>query len=66
MEKNVYTPGFLSQLLQVDPRELESELDQAGYKPEFCINGVAHWGPTALAYLRTIAPRLQIGRSSDA
>jgi hypothetical protein len=65
-EKNLYTPGYLSQLFQVDPRELESELDEGGYQPEFCINGIAHWGGDALTYLRSIARRLQTGNRHHA
>ena len=65
-KKNLYTPGYLSQMLQVDPREIESELDTAGYHPEFCINGIAHWGSDALAYLRSVARRLQLGNRNHA
>lgn len=65
MEKQIYSPGFLSQMLQVDPRELQSALDQAGYRPELVIDGVAHWGADALVYLRQHARRLR-GRKEGA
>ena len=54
----LYTTGYLAQLLQAPVRELESELDQAGYRPEWIINELCHWGPDALVHLRRHARRL--------
>ena len=59
-ERTLYTAGYLAQLLQVPARELESELDQAGYRSELVINEVRHWGPDALAHLRRHAQWLGV------
>lgn len=63
METQLYTTAYLSVLLAIPHREVQSELGAAGYQPEYCINDVPHWGPDALVWLRSNSRRLQLGGS---
>jgi hypothetical protein len=64
-ETNVYTAGFLCQMFQLSPKEIESELDQAGFKPAFCINNLAHWPADVIPHLRRVSRRLALGSKGD-
>jgi hypothetical protein len=57
-EKQLYTSGFLAQMFQLSPRELESELDQAGYRPAMTINNLPHWGPDCIVHLRVFMRKI--------
>lgn len=65
MDTNTYTAGYMSQQLQLSPQDIESELDQAGYKPAFCINDLRHWPVDALVYLRSALRRQGLGNAQQ-
>jgi hypothetical protein len=56
MERQVYTPGYMSQVLQRSPREIEADLYAAGYRPELIINEISHWATDCLIFLRRRRP----------
>ena len=60
METQLYTSAYLAALLAIPHREVESELEAAGYRPELVINLTCHWGPDAKTWLTANMRRLQL------
>lgn len=49
--KHLMSLGYLAELIQRSPQEIETVLDQMGIAPEVRINGVAHFDHEAYCRL---------------
>jgi hypothetical protein len=58
-DRDLYTSGYLAQLLQRPVQAIEEDLRETGYKPALTINHVPHWTVDAMIFLTSHARKVE-------